>query len=50
LQPLLYSSLASQWANVPKLGLVEKGFKKGEVEIKEIDLSILILPPWKKSD
>lgn len=37
-QPILYSSLQSQWASVPKLGLAEKGYKKDEVEIKEIDL------------
>jgi len=35
---ILYSSLASQWANVPKLGLAEIGFAESEVEIKEIDL------------
>ena len=37
-QPILYSSVVSQWANVPHLGLVEKGFGKDEVEIKEVDL------------
>jgi hypothetical protein len=37
-QPILYSALASQWANVPKLGLAEKGFGEGDIVIKEIDL------------
>ncbi|KAL8856692.1 MAG: hypothetical protein Q9178_006759 [Gyalolechia marmorata] len=34
----VYSWVGSQWAGVVHLGLVEKGFDKNEVEIKEIDL------------
>ncbi|KAK5017482.1 hypothetical protein BJ546DRAFT_1064374 [Cryomyces antarcticus] len=37
-KPILYSSVVSQWANVPHLGLVELGYGKDEVEIREIDL------------
>jgi hypothetical protein len=37
-QPILYSSLISQWSNVPKLGLAEKGFGESDIEIREIDL------------
>ena len=35
---IVYSSTASQWANVPLLGLVEKGFEPHEYDVKEIDL------------
>jgi glutathione S-transferase len=36
----LYSNVASQWANVPHLGLAEKGYSKDDYDIKEIDLRI----------
>ncbi|OQV01225.1 Glutathione S-transferase, domain-containing protein [Cladophialophora immunda] len=34
----IYSSTASQWAGVPLLGLVEKGYAKGSYEVENIDL------------
>lgn len=34
----VYSSTASQWAGVPLLGLVEKGFDESQYEIENIDL------------
>ncbi|KIX04798.1 uncharacterized protein Z518_05669 [Rhinocladiella mackenziei CBS 650.93] len=34
----LYTSEASQWAMVPQLGLVEKGYLPHEFEAKEVDL------------
>lgn len=34
----LYSSLASQWASVPKLGLAEKGYSKEDYEVKELNI------------
>ncbi|OCT54503.1 hypothetical protein CLCR_00909 [Cladophialophora carrionii] len=34
----LYSSPASQWAGVPLLGLVEKGYDEKEYEVENIDL------------
>ena len=38
-QLTLYSSVASQWANVPHLALAEKHFPKENVVIEEVDLS-----------
>ncbi|KAK5056139.1 hypothetical protein LTR84_012692 [Exophiala bonariae] len=35
---VLYSSAVSQWAMVPQLGLIEKGYKPDEYEVKELDL------------
>ncbi|OAG39159.1 hypothetical protein AYO21_06542 [Fonsecaea monophora] len=34
----IYSSTASQWAGVPLLGLVEKGYPEGSYEVDNIDL------------
>ncbi|KAI0379624.1 hypothetical protein F5Y04DRAFT_259493 [Hypomontagnella monticulosa] len=34
----LYSFVGAQWVGVAHLGLVEKGFKHGDYEIKEVDL------------
>ena len=34
----VYSSPASQWAGVPLLGLVEKGYPDGEYEVEDVDL------------
>jgi len=34
----LYTSTASQWAQVGHLGLEEKGYKEGEYNIKQVDL------------
>jgi hypothetical protein len=34
----LYSSTASQWAGVPLLGIVEKGYKEDSYEVEDVDL------------
>ena len=39
-QIVLYSSVASQWANVPHLALHEKGVGRDEYELEEIDLGM----------
>ncbi|KAF2100133.1 hypothetical protein NA57DRAFT_75633 [Rhizodiscina lignyota] len=36
---IVYSSPESQWANVPLLGLVEKGYAPDDYEIKDLSLS-----------
>jgi hypothetical protein len=41
----LYSSSASQWAGVPLLGLVEKGYDTNEYEVEDVDLSKNQLDP-----
>lgn len=38
IQFTLYSSPQSQWANVPQLGLAEKGYNESEYDVKNLDL------------
>ncbi|KAL3457265.1 hypothetical protein BJX64DRAFT_269255 [Aspergillus heterothallicus] len=37
-KPILYSSTASQWAYVPHLALLEKGYRTEEYDVVDIDL------------